>query len=72
MVGRDHSVMVLEVAGESERGLLEPHDLRQTKPLPAACEWLFSSWSSWFRTQPQLMYAAQHRIERVFALVMRA
>jgi hypothetical protein len=53
MVGCDHSVLVLEVAGEQER---EPSQLQPNK-LPAVCEWLFASWSSWFRTQPQLMYA---------------
>ena len=51
MVGReDHRVLVLEVA---EDQALE----QQRRKLPAACEWIYSSWSSWFRAQPQLMNA---------------
>ena len=51
MVGReDHRVLVLEVA---EDQALE----QQRRKLPAACEWIYSSWSSWFQAQPQLMNA---------------
>ena len=46
MVGRDHRVLVFEVAGAPVR----------QQQLPAVCTWLLSSWSSWFKTQPQLMY----------------
>jgi hypothetical protein len=55
--------MVLEVAGEQELGLRGLQEPQQPK-LPASCEWLCSSWSSWFQTQPQLMYDA--RRENVF------
>jgi hypothetical protein len=68
MVGRDHRVLVLEVAGEEDREPSQP----QPNKLPAVCEWLFASWSSWFRTQPQLMYArfwlAARMVQRTNAL----
>jgi hypothetical protein len=51
MVGReDHRVLVLEIA---EDQALE----QQQRKLPAACEWIYSSWGSWFQAQPQLMNA---------------
>jgi hypothetical protein len=60
MVGRDHRVLVLEVVGQQQQECQQQQ--QQKHRLPSACEWLFASWSSWFQTQPQLMYALSHNL----------
>ena len=65
MVGRDHRVLVLEVAGQQQQECQQQQQqqlLQQKYRMPSACEWLFASWSSWFQTQPQLMYALSYNL----------